>query len=118
MSKTTYEILFDARELLRKGWCQRAYARAGLTACRPYDPNATSWCLLGAVLASVGEEPGLTQGLSGATVRLARALYPHTSGEECNMLRAWNDKSETMYNDVITLFDRAIAAEAGEGAGK
>lgn len=49
---TVEELLLMARERLEKGWCQGAYARNSQgDPTSALDPDATSWCLHGSVVA-------------------------------------------------------------------
>lgn len=115
MSKTVLEILIEARGLLAKGWCQGASARKGTDHCFFTDPNATAFCVLGALnrvhfMIVANEYVSLRK-----TVEvLAAQLDRRASGLAVERLRDWNDRSDRMHEDIIWLFDKAIAAEKGE----
>src|ERR1700688_223313 len=51
------QLLRSARDLVRRGWTQQAEGRdAQGTAGEPWQPTATSWSLLGALVAALEEQ--------------------------------------------------------------
>jgi hypothetical protein len=92
---TTVERLRAARELLSDParWCRSGgYARNAFgSECSAEDPNATSWCALGAL-----------RKFDGDPFFLARALGVWGTG-----LVIWNDCQAT-HTDLLAAFDRAI----------
>lgn len=99
---STVEILRAAREKIadparwRKGW----YASdVNGVDCYGHDPEACRWCAIGAIQAVVGD-PDTDQAPSRA-LRSAAGVGAHY----------FNDKPSTTHSDVLSLFDRAIAAQ-------
>ena len=96
---TTKEILQEAHSYIEKGWTQKAYARdAGGKPVDAKDPDACSWCAVGALQVANSEQ--------GRLVELWRFLdsfidQPLSSG--------FNDHPETTQDDVLNLFEKAIA---------
>ena len=101
-------LLVGARELIAASWTQHADARdAAGVAINPWEPDAVSWSLLGALvngyerlLWSEGQTAALTQ-LAAACVLLADLVDSHS-------LAAWNDAPARTQTDVLDLLDQAL----------
>ncbi len=92
---TTLEVLKRGLERVRKGWCQHYYAKtADGHGTGVLNPEACSWCAVGAV--NVNDE---------ARTELMETLgfAPHPP------VGIWNDAPERTQADVIALFERTIA---------
>lgn len=102
---TVRDHLIAARALIERGWCQRNYATdARGLAVEERDPSACAWCVLGAVWA--------TEQASGSSDVLARLR--EAAKLRRRQLHDWNDAPGRTRADVLALFDRVIAAEAGQ----
>jgi hypothetical protein len=105
MTKTTVEILKDAKALLEtKGWTQGAAARnaRGWTV-GPNDGDAACFCGLGAVWAAC---PSINPLIGGSSAETAlRATVPQ------NLFASFNDEEGRTVEEVLAKFDEAIAAE-------
>lgn len=103
--KTPVEVLKEARRLLvEKGWCQGAYARNVFgKAALHWDERADSFCAKGAVYRVTGLSD------AGPAMKLLESCLP--SGHDA--IAPFNDQVGRNRDDVVDLFDRAIAkAEA------
>jgi len=108
------EFLREARALIASGWCQGSLARRkwgrGYRQVSPYAANAVQWCAAGALEALHArlecEEPS-----AAATYLTAHipAAFPYG-------LDLWNDLSGRTQDEVLALYDRAIAHAEGEEA--
>jgi hypothetical protein len=88
-----------ARLLISRGWTRGVYARDHYFApVLAHDPRATCWCLTGACDAA---DPSGTLGLRRW---LAEEIPSQLSG-----LIEWNDHPARTQQDVLDLFDRALA---------
>ena len=97
---TTKEVLIQARALILKGWTQEAFARdADGEPVSAKDPDACSWCVVGAVVAAYPDWDNLSKGLWDFLGRFVDEPCPDE----------FNDLPETTQTDVLALFDRAIA---------
>jgi hypothetical protein len=108
------EILVRARELVAFGWCQ------GTDACdehggpvRPWSTQATSWSLLGALVAAIDlpSEP------DAVTLRpLRRALAALAEVIEEPLLAVWNDRPGRTQDQVLATLDaaRLVCADWGD----
>lgn len=105
----TRDCLITARELLARGWCQRRYAvNAEGTFVSSLDPDAVAWCAIGAITrASCASDAPLSM---PPAVDIIRELI----AAETMDIEHWNDAPGRTQADVLALFDRAIAAEAGQ----
>lgn len=112
MAKTALEILTEARALIAtpERWTQGSDAKdAEGDPSFADDGNAVCWCAVGAinkVVATPGEQ-------DGAASRLAAHL-----GMAFSNVPEFNDHRFTDHADVLSLFDRAIAAERARQAGE
>lgn len=104
---TTLETLKAARELISDPdrWTTKASARDAegrhVHAC---DPDAVSWCALGAIVRSVGTRDDLHDNdyASNAAIRLSNALTRDDS-------RVATVNDEQGHAAILALFDKAIA---------
>ena len=102
-------ILTDAAAVVRRGWCQVADARADDDRpVDPWDPEATSWSVLGAIVAVLeweaherGEVP---------LEELAAALYALADVIGVDSLAAWNDESTRTHESVLAALAAAERA--------
>lgn len=113
---TTLEILKAGRTLLTPPgtWIQglAAQDREGF-GILPEDADAICWCSLGA----------LRRVRQGATVSYAQALLQLVNGMPCQpegdfclaeLVFRWNDQPGRTQDEVLALFDKAIAAEESQ----
>ena len=102
-------LLHDARRLLAVSWCQGADARdAAGCEVDPWDENAASWSLLGAMVAVLEEEASLVDELPVA--ELAAALYALSGLIETDSLVEWNDDPRQTQANVLAVLDLAGAS--------
>lgn len=97
-------VLRRARALVKRGWCQGAFAEtADGDVCDQYSRSAASWCALGAIFVA-----------GGAYAREAREAFRGAiSRRECTSITAWNDSADRTKPQVLRAFTKAIAkAEA------
>jgi hypothetical protein len=101
-------LLVEAARLVERGWTQGADARGADGAeLDPWDGRATSWSILGAIVAVLeaearecGEVP---------LEELAAALYALAELVDTDSLQAWNDASERTQREVAAALRRAEA---------
>ena len=94
------ELLELARELIERGWCQGADARDSAGAdVDPWEPLATSWSLLGAIVAALEEVSGAFGELPLA--HLAAALYALAEIVDDDSLTEWNDDPRRTRDEVL-----------------
>jgi len=104
-----------AREFVAFGWCQGSDARdARQLPVQPWSTEATSWSLLGAIVAAADlpAEPGaVTLG------PLRRALAALAELIEEPLLANWNDRAGRTQEDVLRTLDaaRMLCADWGDG---
>ena len=101
------DVLRRARILIRTGWCQHADGRnAGGLAVEPWDRSATSWSLLGALVAQT-TPLRLERGELGiGALRLALGALAHVL--EVDSLTDWNDDPGRTATDVCDILAGAI----------
>jgi len=100
MSKSVIEVLKEAREKIRQGWCQGGPARDHRDATiSTGDPNACKWCLFGALMAVTDDWDG------------PRAAIKEFTG--CS-LAEWNDAPGRTKAEVLALLDKAIERAEAE----
>lgn len=99
--KSTVETLRNAKARIEKGWCRGVLARNSKgEETTPNGPDAVRWCAFGAI--------GTTDEALGAADRALIMAHGNYYVAE------WNDEPEREVEDVLRLFDRAIAlAESG-----
>lgn len=100
----TLDVLKAARQKIMAGWCQGDFARDVHGNTVPStSPRACCWCAEGALYV-VASYPG------ACDARItARKLLEKLTG--AGMLNMWNDSPLRTREEVINLFDRAIANE-------
>ena len=99
---TTKEILTDARRLIEKGWTQFHFAcDVNGMDVDPTNPNACGWCAMGAIWAVTGYD------MTGTYMNTCRILNDLI---DFNSIFQFNDYAETTQDDVIALYDKAIAS--------
>jgi hypothetical protein len=111
---TAAAMVSEARRLVESGWCQGAHARdAARREVPSWSEEATSWSLLGALLASWHQHDA--QGLDGDVV--AHLADAHALGRATEVLgeavgtaslERWNDDEGRTQADVIDAADRAL----------
>lgn len=106
MTNSAAEILVNARRLLAKrgGWTQRTEAR--LSSGEPTlseDPDATSFCLLGAVYRFMSDTP------HAEANRAWGAIKDATGARDSYGIVNWNDRPKRRKREVLAVIDEAIA---------
>jgi hypothetical protein len=102
-------LLRDARRLVAVSWCRGADARdAAGCEVDPWDENATSWSLLGAMVAVMEEKASLDGEIPLA--ELAAALYALAGLIETDSLVEWNDDPHQTQANVLAVLDLAVAS--------
>jgi hypothetical protein len=90
-------------------WTQGQFARdSNDRPCSPLNPDATCFCIYGAVSRSVVETRGFSN--FDLTIVLKSALPKRVSRAD-----NFNDHPDTSHTDVMAFFDRAIALAEAEG---
>ncbi len=101
-------LLRQARALVAKSWCRGADARdARGHAVPPWDENAVSWSLLGALVAVLEQEASRSGEMPLA--HLAVALYALAQLIDSDSLVAWNDHPVRTQTSVLAVLDEAEA---------
>jgi hypothetical protein len=110
----TVSALRDARKLLSQpcAWTQGSYARdARGSSIRASEPGACSWCVQGALFKVLG----VVGSIPTSDVRQVQApLLQHAGVIDTADLWCWNDQPGRTQNEVLALFDKAIAAEESQ----
>jgi hypothetical protein len=103
------ELLRRASDLIGRGWTQRAESRdsAG-DAVDPWQPSATCWSLLGALVAALEEETDRGDDLPLA--ELADALDALALFVDSDSLADWNNDPRRTQDDVIGALGAAAEA--------
>lgn len=110
------KALLRARELVEKGWTQKAYGRdkTGCDQLSVLSEHCVSFCVTGAAIRAANEA-GLA--LTALSDYLAAALGRRGIPP---VLERWNDAPERTKEDALQLLDEAIAlsikAEKADGA--
>jgi hypothetical protein len=109
MESRSRRLLEGARELVAESWCYGADARDvnGLDV-DPWDEDAVSWSLLGAVVAVMEREASHAGQLPLA--ELGAALFALADLIETDSLVDWNDDPRQTQGNVVAVLDRAAAA--------
>jgi hypothetical protein len=106
------DLLTGARRLIQQGWTQHADARAADdTPVSPWNPTATSWSLLGALVASL-EQLAAYLGEPAAISDLARACIKLSDILDADSLEQWNDAPGRTADEVIDALGSAGAFKA------
>jgi hypothetical protein len=110
-------LLRHARALVERGWTQHADARAAdNSAVRPWDDRATSWSLLGALVAAV-ERIAATHGEDTAVSELAQSCILLADTLDTDSLEHWNDAPSRTREEVLAAIDHATALTDGRHEG-
>jgi len=109
MDSRGLQLLEDARYRIAQSWCRGADARnaRGLEV-DPWDDEAASWSLLGAMVAVLEEKANLWGEIS--LDDLAAAMYALSGLIETESLADWNDDPGQTQETVLETLDRAAAA--------
>lgn len=106
---TVLEVLKQARELVKQGWCQNAFAQNGEgEQVSTWSNRACKFCAWGAIRAVVD---GDHEAEDGAVRALVRALGKNPEAVTGAIVN-WNDAFGRKQIDVIEAFDLAIEQEA------
>jgi hypothetical protein len=104
------QLLGNARDLVRRGWTQHAEGRDAHGAeVEPWNATATSWSLLGALVAALDRTDG---GQELPLVQLADALDALALFVDSDSLADWNDDPGRTQADVIAVLETAADAAA------
>ena len=97
MPASCLKLLIDARALIEKGWCQRAFAKNkyGIKVT-PHDPSAVCFCMVGAIKRFWSSQE------YKACLCLADFTRPHS-------LLSWQDAPGRTKAEVLEVYDKAIA---------
>jgi hypothetical protein len=108
-------LLRDARQLVSDSWCHGADARdVSGSAVEPWDEDAASWSLLGAMVAVLEREASLGGELP--LHELGAALYALAALIETDSLVEWNDDPRQTQENVLAVLDRAAATYVAPAA--
>ncbi|HEY8237558.1 MAG TPA: hypothetical protein VIF85_13035 [Gaiellaceae bacterium] len=109
MESRGQRLLQDARKLVAESWCHGADARdVNGFEVDPWDDDAVSWSLLGAVVAVLEREASLAGELP--LDELGAALYALADLIETDSLVDWNDDQEQTQGNVVAVLEQAAAA--------
>lgn len=114
MSETA-EILKKAKALLvEKGWTKECYARGADGEYRlPTSPEATCFCVFGAVQAADGADESCDLSPEGWQARRVLTLAAVTRGY---LHVPWFNDAQESVEPILALFDDAIAMAEAEAA--
>jgi len=108
MDSRGLRLLEDARSRVAESWCRGADARnADGLEVDPWEDGATSWSLLGAMVAVLEEEARLWGEMP--LDDLAAAMYALSGLMETESLADWNDDPRRTQEAVLEMLDRAAA---------
>ena len=101
-------LLQEARKLVADSWARGAEARdpAG-NVVDPWEEDAVSWSLLGAIVAALEREASRNGELP--LHELAAALYALARVIDADSLVEWNDRPQQTQGNVVATLDRAAA---------
>jgi beta-glucanase (GH16 family) len=103
------QLLQDARRRVAESWCRGADARdAHGFEVDPWDDDAVSWSLLGAMVAVLEEEAQLWGEIP--LDDLAAAMYALSGLIATESLAEWNDDPQQTQKAVLAVLDRAALA--------
>jgi hypothetical protein len=104
---TTKAILFRARALIERGWCQGVDARdENGQRINPWNPGARSWSLLGALVTAEDTEADVVAHVELDQFARAVALLGEVTGT--SSLQEWNDEAGRTHEQVLAVFDSAV----------
>jgi hypothetical protein len=108
MDSRGLRLLQNARKLVAYSWCHGADARDGNgIEVQPWDEEAASWSLLGAIVAVLEHEA--SGGGELPLAALGSALYALAELIETDSLVDWNDDPHQTQENVVAVLDRAAA---------
>ncbi|MFL5910727.1 MAG: hypothetical protein ACJ768_09205 [Gaiellaceae bacterium] len=109
MDTRAVELLRRASDLIGHGWTQHAESRdAAGGAVDPWQPSATCWSLLGALVAALEEQTDRGDDLPLA--QLADALDALALFVDSDSLADWNDDPQRSQDEVIGVLSAAAEA--------
>jgi hypothetical protein len=115
VDRGSVELLQRARDLVRKGWSQRADARSAEgVEVRPWHETAVAWSLLGALVAALEERAD--DGRDLPLDDLAAALNELARRIDDDSLTNWNDEPARTQDDVINMLEAAATSAAAKAA--
>lgn len=128
MTKSVLNVLTDARaKIARPEWWSKGNFHSDETNrfwFKKDDPRATCHCILGAVEIADPKFNPMDMDANGdyvkshpAVAALAAAIpqgWTCCNGEKTNWIPSFNDDRNTTHEQVLALFDTAIAAEAAK----
>jgi hypothetical protein len=99
-------LLQETRERVATAWCQGSDSRDrhGNTV-QPWDEQAASWSLLGALVAAVEHEAEVSGEMP--LEELAAVLSPFADLVDVDSLAAWNDDPCRSQAEVLSVLDQA-----------
>jgi hypothetical protein len=101
-------LLLEAAALLESGWCQGAEARDDVgEATDPWNPEARSWSLLGAIVAVLEREAALRDEIPFDQLSAALVALAHVVQED--VLVDWNDAPGRSQQEVVLTVNAAAA---------
>ncbi len=102
------EALKQARAKIAIGWCQISFAEDGAgNSVDVRSKKACSWCVLGALLASLPRKKRVGF--------FASLIYEVALAARTVELDIWNDDKRRTKNQVLKAFDKAIARAEKRG---
>jgi hypothetical protein len=109
MNSPGLHLLRETRRRVAESWCRGADARnADGLEVDPWDDDAASWSLLGAMVAVLEEEARLWGEMP--LDDLAAAMYALSGLIETESLADWNDDPRQTQEAVVEILDRAAAS--------
>jgi hypothetical protein len=113
------QILRDARAILAEAdLCKRAYARrANGLPCKPTDPRAVSYCMIGVVCAAAGletESPWICHVAEESAIMEAICDLGAAAGRTVRKVPTYNNRWWRTKRGVLRKFDQAIAYREAE----
>ena len=109
----THDVLRRAADLVDQGWTQGAFARSATgQACRSWDSDAASFCLVGALDVASYQASAHVYSIYSSCLTVLRTLLKKR-GELGNGkdLQAWNDNPDRKKREVVDLLLEAARAE-------
>lgn len=109
--KSNREIFVAARELVEKGWTQRAYARDVNGKVMSFQENgAICYCSSGAIMASLYETMNCSIDETYAKKTKELSDIFRNASDIQDAIPYWNDSVGTSRRKVLKAFDAAIKA--------
>jgi len=107
-------LLRETRRRVAESWCRGADARnADGQEVEPWEDDAVSWSLLGAMVAVLEQEARLWGEMP--LDDLAAAMYALSALIETESLADWNDDPRQTQEAVLEVLDRAAASYVEPG---